>query len=151
MARVVSAGDSERKDSLAAFTRYAISWTCKGLRSIHRKKCRRSLTDSRKARGDGYANLTRTLRIDAPFQVLSRDISYIRTGEGSTYLCQIKDVKSGIVLAESMSERGTTPGKKYLPISKDSTIPDERKNVLRTLSLMQWLMRWNQCLQTSVA
>ncbi len=75
-----------------------------GLRSIHRKKRRRSLTDSRKARGDGYANLTRNLRIDAPFQVLSSDISYIRTGEGFDYLCQIKDVKSGIVLAESMSE-----------------------------------------------
>lgn len=76
-----------------------------GLRSIHRKKCRRSLTDSRKARGDGYTNLTRNLRIDTPFQVLSSDISYIRTGEGFDYLCQIKDVKSGIVLAESMSER----------------------------------------------
>jgi putative transposase len=71
-----------------------------GLSSIHRKKCRRSLTDSQKARGDGYANLTKNLQIDAPFQVFSSDISYIRFD----YLCQIKDVKSGIVLAESMSE-----------------------------------------------
>jgi putative transposase len=76
-----------------------------GLRSIHNKRRQRSLTNSRKARGDGYVNLTKDLRIDTPFQVLSSDISYIRTGEGFDYLCQIKDVKSGIVLAESMSER----------------------------------------------
>ena len=75
-----------------------------GLRSIHRKKCRRSLTDSRKARGDGYANLTRNLRIDAPFQVRSSDVSYIRINEEFDYRFQIKDVKSGIVLTESMSE-----------------------------------------------
>ena len=115
-----------------SFCKVRDSMDMQGLHSIHRKKRRRSLTDSRKARGDGYANLTRTLQIDAPFQVLSSDISYIRTGEGFDYLCQIKDVKSGIVLAESMSERGTTPGKKYLPISKDSTIPDGCKNVLGT-------------------
>lgn len=76
-----------------------------GLRSIHRKRCQRSLTDSRKARGDGYPNLVRDLEIQAPFQVLSSDISYIRTGEGFDYLCQIRDVKSGVVLAESMSEQ----------------------------------------------
>ena len=64
----------------------------------------RSLTDSRKARGDGYANLTKDLQIDTPFQVLSSDISYIRTGEGFDYLCQIQDVKSGIILEESMSD-----------------------------------------------
>ncbi len=75
-----------------------------GLRSIHRKKYRRSLTDSRKARGDGYANLTTNLRIDAPFQVLSSDFSYIRTGKGFDYLCQIKDVKNMIVLEDNISE-----------------------------------------------
>ncbi len=37
--------------------------------------------------------------------MLSNDISNIRTGEGFDYLCQIKGVKSEIVLAESMSER----------------------------------------------
>ncbi len=76
-----------------------------GLRSIHRKKRRRLLTDNRKARGDGYANLiTRDLRTDAPFQVRSSDVSYIRINEEFDYRCQIKDVKSGIALAESMSE-----------------------------------------------
>jgi len=75
-----------------------------GLRCIHIRRRQRSLTDSRKARGDGYFNLTRNLDIRSPFEVLSSDISYIRTGEGFDYLCQIKDVKSGIILAESISE-----------------------------------------------
>jgi len=65
-----------------SFYKVRDSMEMQGLRSIHRKKRRRSLTGSRKARGDGYANLTRSLQIDAPFQVLSSDISYIRTGEG---------------------------------------------------------------------
>lgn len=76
-----------------------------GLRSVHRKRRQRSLTDSRKARGEGYINLVKDLDIQEPFQVLSSDISYIRTGEGFEYLCQIRDVKSGIILAESMSEQ----------------------------------------------
>ena len=75
-----------------------------GLRCIHIRRRQRSLTDSRKARSDGYFNLTRNLDIRAPFEVLSSDISYIRTGEGFDYLCQIKDVMSGVILAESMSE-----------------------------------------------
>ena len=73
-----------------------------GLHTIHRKRRQKSLTDSRRARGDGYFNLTKGLDIHSPFQVLSSDISYIRTGEGFEYLCQIKDVKSGIILAQSM-------------------------------------------------
>lgn len=75
------------------------------LRSVHEKKRQRSLTDSRKSRGDGYYNLTKGLAITEPFQVLSSDITYIRTGEGFDYLCQIKDVKSGVILAESMADR----------------------------------------------
>jgi len=46
----------------------------------------------------------RGMDITEPFQVLSSDISYIRTGEGFDYLCQIFDVTSGIVLAESMDK-----------------------------------------------
>ena len=65
---------------------------------------RRPLTDSRKARGDEYHDLTKGLRITAPFQVLSSDISYIRTGEGFDYLCQIRDVHTNTVLAACQAQ-----------------------------------------------
>ena len=73
-----------------------------GLRSIHNRRRSGSLTDSRKARGSGYANLTDGIEISRPFQVISSDISYIRTGDGFEYLCHVKDVKSGITLSYSM-------------------------------------------------
>ena len=73
----------------------------RGLRSIH-LRCQRSLTDSRKARGDGYPNLVRDMSITQPFQAITSDISYIPTDEGFEYLCTIKDIKSKIVLAERM-------------------------------------------------
>ena len=76
-----------------------------GLKSSHCKRRQRSLTDSRKARGSGYENLTRDLEINRPFQVLSSDISYIRTGEGFDYLCQVRDVYTNAVLAEHQGER----------------------------------------------
>lgn len=72
--------------------------------SIHRRRRQRSLTDSRKARGNGYSNLTKGLEITEPFQVISSDISYIRTDEGFGYTCQIRDVVSNVVLAESMAD-----------------------------------------------
>jgi putative transposase len=75
-----------------------------GLQSCHCRRRQRSLTDSRKSRGDGYKNLTKGLEIMEPFQVLSSDISYIRTGEGYDYLCQIRDVYSNIVLASCQAE-----------------------------------------------
>ncbi len=76
----------------------------KGLKSCHRVRRQRSLTDSRKARGDEYKNLTKDLEINTPFQVLSSDISYIRTGEGFDYLCQIRDVFTNTVLASCQAE-----------------------------------------------
>ena len=76
----------------------------KGLKSCHRVRRQRSLTDSRKARGDEYKNLTKDLVINAPFQVISSDISYIRTGEGFDYLCQIRDVFTNTVLASCQAE-----------------------------------------------
>lgn len=75
-----------------------------GLKSCHLRRRQRSLTDSRKSRGDEYKNLTKELEIIQPFQVLSSDISYIRTGEGFDYLCQIRDVCSNTVLASCQSE-----------------------------------------------
>lgn len=75
-----------------------------GLKSCHRRRRQRSLTDSRRARGDEYKNLTKSLEITEPFQVLSSDISYIRTGEGFDYLCQIRDVYTNTVLASCQAE-----------------------------------------------
>jgi putative transposase len=66
-----------------------------GLVSLHRRRRQRSLTDSRKARGPGYPNLVQNLDITKPFQVISSDISYIRTAEGFEYLCTVKDVVTG--------------------------------------------------------
>ena len=61
------------------------------LKSCHLWRRQRSLTDSRDAHSDACRNLTKGLEINRPFQVLSSGISYIRTGEGFDYLCQIRD------------------------------------------------------------
>lgn len=76
-----------------------------GLKSNHCRRRRRSLTNSRAARKDSYNNLTQDLIIDAPLQVLSSDITYIRTGEGFEYLFQIGDVFSNFVLGVRQSSR----------------------------------------------
>ena len=57
-----------------------------GLKSIHSRRRTRSLTDSRKARGEGYPNILR----DECFPIVPRmglvsDITYLRTGEGFMY------------------------------------------------------------------
>jgi putative transposase len=76
-----------------------------GLHSVHERWRARSITNSSKSRGDGFPNLIKDMNIEAPFQALSSDISYIRTDEGFDYLCQIKDVASGVIVAWSMDER----------------------------------------------
>ena len=78
----------------------------RGLRSVHVKKVK-PLTDSRKARGAGYENLLRGREITMPLEAVSSDISYIPTGEGFDYLCEIKDIKTGTVLAVCHRERMT--------------------------------------------
>ena len=75
-----------------------------GLKSSHCRRRQRSLTDSRKSRGDEYKNLTKALEMIRPFQVISSDIRYIRTGEGYDYLCQIRDVFSNTVLTSCQAE-----------------------------------------------
>ena len=77
----------------------------RGLHSVH-LRCQRSLTDSRRSRGDEYRNLLKGAEITEPFQAVTSDISYIPTDEGFDYLCTIKD-RTGVVLAEKMSERMT--------------------------------------------
>ena len=88
----------------ASFNRVKALMEEMGLLSIHRRRRQRSLTDSRKSRGDGYDNLVKEMDITEPFQVVSSDISYIRTDEGFGYICQIRDVVSNIVLAERMAD-----------------------------------------------
>ncbi|MCI1966334.1 MAG: hypothetical protein LKJ17_09445 [Oscillospiraceae bacterium] len=76
-----------------------------GLKSCHLRRKQLSLTDSRDAHSDEYQNLAKGLEIRKPFQVLSSDISYIRTGEGFDYLCQIRDVYTNVVLASCQEKR----------------------------------------------
>jgi putative transposase len=94
-----------KKGFTASFRRVRENMLGQGLKSVHMRRRQRSLTDSSRARGEGYPNLVRDMEITEPFQVLSSDISYIRTKEGFEYLCEVKDVASGLVLAQSMSER----------------------------------------------
>lgn len=74
-----------------------------GLSSIHNRRRQRSLTDSRNAIGKEWPNLIRDLEISKPFQVITSDISYVRTSEGFDYLCKVRDVATGIVLAHTMA------------------------------------------------
>ena len=98
-------GEMRRQGGTASFDKVRRSMERQGLKSVHLRRRQRSLTDSSKARGDGYPNLTRDLDIVALFQLLSSDITYIQTQEGFMYLCQVKDVMSGLILAQSMSDR----------------------------------------------
>lgn len=97
-------GELRKQGQAASYRKVKSLMEQQGLQSIHRRRRQKSLTDSRKARNDGYVNLVADLEITRPFQVLSSDISYVRTGEGFEYLCQVRDVLSGIVLAQSMAD-----------------------------------------------
>ena len=97
-------GELRKRGKIASYHRVKRFMDDMGLHSIHKRRRQRTLTDSRRARGDEYVNLVKDLEITEPFQVVSRDISYIRTMKGFEYLCTVKDIASGIVLAESMAE-----------------------------------------------
>ena len=101
-------GALRKRGFTASYRRVARIMNDLGLVSVHRRRRQRSLTDSRRARGKDYPNLVRGLDITKPFQVITSDISYIRTAEGFEYLCKIKDVASGIVLAYTMADRMKT-------------------------------------------
>lgn len=49
------------------------------LASIHNRRHQRSLTDSRNAKGKVWPNLVSYLKSFEPFQVITSDISYVRT------------------------------------------------------------------------
>ena len=79
-----------------------------GLSSSHNRRRSRSLTDSRRARGDGYANVLRNEQFPIiPRMGMTSDITYLRTGEGFMYLCVVRDIVTGEVLGEHMSDRMT--------------------------------------------
>ena len=74
-----------------------------GLESVHNRHRTRSLTDSRKARGEGYPNLVKDQRFEMPRQAVCSDITYLKSGEGWLYLCVVKDIASGEILGEATS------------------------------------------------
>jgi putative transposase len=79
-----------------------------GLESSHNKHASKSLTDSRKARGDGYPNILRDKEFPImPGMAVASDITYIRTDEGFAYHCVIRDIVSKEVLGDHVSDRMT--------------------------------------------
>lgn len=121
-----------------------------GLKSIHIRRRQRSLTDSRKARGEGYPNLLKDLEITVPFQAVSSDISYTRTGEGFGYLCQIRDVVTNVVLAESMDDsmkselvvRTIKQAMKRWPLSKGTIFHSDRGSQYTSRDVMDLLQSY---------
>ena len=72
-------GELRKRGKIASYHRVKRFMDDMGLHSIHKRRRQRTLTDSRRARGDEYVNLVKDLEITEPFQVVSSDISYIRT------------------------------------------------------------------------
>ena len=94
-----------RKDGFSAsFKKVKRIMNEHGLFSVH-LRYRRSLTDSRGARDEDCPNLLRDVPEIRPFQALSSDITYMPTQEGFAYTCTIRDVRSGVVLAEQTASR----------------------------------------------
>jgi transposase-like protein len=75
-------GVLRRQGYAASYRRVSNIMKRLGLSSIHNRRRQRSLTDSRKARGKEWPNLICDLEVSRPFQVITSDISYIRTSEG---------------------------------------------------------------------
>ena len=94
-----------RKDGLrSSFKKVKRIMNEHGLFSVH-LRYQRSLTDSRGARDEDCPNLLRDVPEIRPFQALSSDITYMPTQEGFAYTCTIRDVRSGVVLAEQTAPR----------------------------------------------
>ena len=77
-----------------------------GLVSIHcRHKRQRSLTDSRKSRGEGFPNHVRDQVFERPYEAICSDITYLKSSAGWLYYCVVKDIVSGEVLGDAFSDR----------------------------------------------
>jgi putative transposase len=99
-------GVHRRSGQKASYVRISEYMAEMGLSSIHnRNKKTRSLTDSRKSRGDGFPNLVKGETFDSPGMAVCSDITYLRSDEGWSYHCIVKDIVSGEILGESTSER----------------------------------------------
>jgi putative transposase len=98
-------GVIRRKGGKASYGKVSGYMAEMGLQSVHNRHKTRSLTDSRKSRGDGYPNLIRGKSFDMPYQAVCSDITYLKSGEGWEYLCAVKDIVSGEILGQSTSPR----------------------------------------------
>jgi putative transposase len=98
-------GVLRRKGKKASYYIVSAMMAEMGLQSVHNRHRTRSLTDSRKARGDGYPNLVRGKTFTKPYQAVCSDITYLKSGEGWLYLCTVKDIVTGEILGESTSAR----------------------------------------------
>ena len=97
-------GELRKRGQKASYERISGYMSEMGLSSIHNRHRSRSLTDSRKARGEGYPNLVAGQNFDKPYQAVCSDITYLKSGEGWLYLCKVKDIVSGEILGEAYSE-----------------------------------------------
>lgn len=76
------------------------------LESIHNRHRTKSLTNSKKARGEGYPNILRDQEFPiVPRRGVTSDITYLKTGEGFMYHCVIRDLVTGEVLGDHMADR----------------------------------------------
>ena len=67
--------------------------------SCHNRHRAKSLTNSKKARGDGYPNIFKNQEFPiVPRMGLTSNITYLRTDEGFMYHCVIRDIITGEVL-----------------------------------------------------
>ena len=76
-----------------------------GLESVHNRHKTRSLTDSRKARGEGYENLVKGETFELPYEAVCSDITYLKSGEGWLYECVVKDIVTGEILGTASDDR----------------------------------------------
>jgi putative transposase len=101
-------GVLRREGNKASYDKVKANMEEMGLKSIHcRKKRQRSLTDSRKSRGEGYPNLVRGMANHKQYQAVCSDITYLKSGEGWLYYCIVKDIATGEILGEAYSPRMT--------------------------------------------
>ena len=98
------AGQLRKEGLRASFKKVKRVMNEHGLFSVH-LRYQRILTDSRGARDEDCPNLLRDKPEIRPLRALSSDITYIPTQEGFAYTCTIRDLRSGVVLAEKTASR----------------------------------------------